>query len=289
MTPAGRQVITGPEFHYHLLRNALQVFNRNPHQLDADEYGKIYEKTERSFALESLVLASDEAKRVVIPERILDESVALVVARYPNPGEYLLDLSRNGLDEQVLRSALRRELIFDATMQRVAFGCAEVSDIDVGLFYELHRTRFAAPETRIARHIMITVNPDYPENRRGKAFGRMTQIESKLKARIDRFHEFAMRYSECPTAMQGGRLGAVTRGQLYDALDAVLFSMAAAQISPVVESELGFHILLCEKIKPGKQIPLSDAAPGIRRLLWERRRRRRQQDWIASLQGESGI
>ena len=79
----------------------------------------------------------------------------------------------------------------------------------------------------------------------------------------------------------------VSRGQLYAALDAMLFSMQEQQISPIVETELGLHLLLCERIKPGRQVPLSKAAPRIHEILQERQRRNCQKAWLARLQGLS--
>lgn len=278
---------TMPEFNYHLLRNALSEFNKNLVQLDLDEYRQVYDRARKSFELESLVLSSDEAKGVIIPERMIDESVALVVSRYANYDEYLHDLTVNGLDERVLCSALNRELIFDAVLQRVALDCVEVSDTEVNLFYEMHRVRFEASERRIARHILITVNPAYPENIYAEALRRMEWIRSKLEGLAHRFHGLAVHYSECPTAVEGGKLGEVKRGQLYAALDEMLFSMMEGEISPIVESELGLHILLCEKIRHEKSLSPSQLEPGIRQLLRGRRKRNRQREWIAALRRPS--
>ncbi len=67
-----------PEFNYHLLRTALDGFSKNLGQLDPTEYKQVYRKASKSFDLESLVLASPEAKGVIIPEQQLDQSVAEV-------------------------------------------------------------------------------------------------------------------------------------------------------------------------------------------------------------------
>lgn len=277
-----------PEFIYHLLRNALNVFGRNPSQLDADEYRQVYTKACRSFELESLVIAAPEAEGVVIPEEQLSNSMASIERRYGDRAEFLQDLRANGLDEEGLRHSLYRELLFDAVMQQVAATSSTVSDTDVHLFYEMHRRRFEQPERRVARHILITVNPDYPENTRDAALARMEQIADKLSGRANRFSQFAQRYSECPTAMEGGKLGEVPSGQLYPELDTVLFSMQEGEVSPIIGSELGFHILLCEKIKPGKRTPFAKVETKIRAILEERHRHSCQKAWLEELKGRRG-
>lgn len=284
MTLAEKQPDITPEFSYHLLRNALNGYHKNLSQLDPNEYTQVHHKASKSYALESLVIASPEADGLVISEQQLDDSLAAVAERYASRDEFLSDLESNGLDEEGLRKALYRELMFDSVMQRVAARSAEVNELDVHLFYEMHHERFQTPETRVASHVLITINPDYPENTREAALERMRQVSDKLAGRGNRFEEFAKRYSECPSAMEGGKLGEVSRGQLYERLDTILFKLEEGGISDIVESELGFHILYCEKIKSARSVPLSKAAPRIREVLQERQRRNCQKSWLQSLQ-----
>ncbi len=271
------------EFNYHLLRNALENFSKNIAELDAAEYQQAFAKAEKTFTLESLVIASPEAQAIVIPQTEVDSAVQAVSARYPEEADFIADLSNNGLDVVSLRSALYRELLFNAVMQSVSTQHPAVSDLDVHLFYEMNHERFEEPEQRSASHILITINADFPENARAAATARINEIAQKLDGRPNRFKDFAKRYSECPTAMDGGKLGTVKRGQLYAELETTLFNLEEKEISPVVESELGFHLLLCEKIKPAKRIPLSKAAPKIRETLELRGRRNCQKAWLAQL------
>lgn len=275
------------EFNYHLLRSALDGFGKNLSQLDDEQYQQVERKASKTYELENLVLATDEAKGVVISTEVLDQALAEVAARYSDHDEFISDLANNGLDEVGLRQALYRELMFNNVMQKIAARAANVNDLDMRLFYELHGDRFSAPEQRTVRHILVTINPDFPENTALAARARIEQVAEKLGDRGNRFHEFAKRYSECPTAMQGGKLGEVPRGQLYPELDAVLFAMAEGEISGIVESEMGLHILWCEKIKPGKKTPYSKAAPRIREYLQERQRRNCQKAWLAELRQSS--
>jgi peptidyl-prolyl cis-trans isomerase C len=170
-------------------------------------------------------------------------------------------------------------------MQRVAAAGGEVSDVDVQLYYEMHLDKFTQPELRSARHILITVNPEFPENTREAARARMEQMVEKLAGRANRFSQFAQQNSECPTAMEGGKLGEVKQGQLYPELDSVLFAMEEGEISSIIESEMGFHILLCEKIKEGKRVAFSKVEEKVRALLAERQRRGRQREWLNTLRG----
>lgn len=274
-----------PVYRYHLLRNALESFQKNLPQLDDKEFNRVQQRADRSFMLESLALQSPEASQtIILPERI-DQAVQEIAERYPNDEDFVQDLAQNGLTPDALRQALQRELLFDGVLQKVASRSITINDIDIQLYYEMNKERFAQPETRTVRHILITINDEYPENSRENALQRIHKSAKQAShGNAKQFAKLARQYSECPTAMEGGRLGTVPRGQLYPQLDAVLFTMASGQVSEPIESEIGFHVLLCEQIFPARTVSLTQAKPQIRTLLQERAQRNCQKAWLKQLE-----
>ncbi|MCG6897016.1 MAG: nitrogen fixation protein NifM [Thiocapsa sp.] len=271
------------EYRYHLLRAAMERFRCDLVALSEHQRSEVESQARRTFDLESLVLSSCEAGDVVIPDERLTAAVHELRRRYPDADAFEEDLSRNGLDEDLLRRALRRELTFDAVMRRVGTYAPPLTEVEERLFYELHRERLSSGERRAARHILITINDDYPENRRDAALARIAGIASALRETPGRFPKLARRHSECPTAMQDGSLGLVSRGQLYPTLDDALFKLHEGRISGVLESRLGFHLLLCERIEPARPVTFEQARAKIRSALERRRVRDAQKEWIASL------
>ena len=213
--------------------------------------------------------------------------MAEIIGRYPSREDFLHDMSINGLNERTLRSALQRELLFDAVMERVAARSPHISDLDIRIFYELHKQRFILPEKRTARHILITINPDFPENTPEAANKRIREYADKARHKPKRFAALAREFSECPTALQDGLLGDVKRGELYPELDAALFQLAEGEVSDVIETEVGLHILRCEKIQEGRLVPLAKAEQRIRQILEQRRRRACQKAWLEPLRGKT--
>ncbi len=272
-----------PAYRYHLLRAALGAGLPGLAALDGRCRSDIFRQADKSFELESLVLGSREAAKVLIPPGHLEEALSELCGRYPDRDAFLADLAGNGLDEETLAQALQRELIFDAVMQGVAARRPSVTEIDERLFFELHRDRFTQPERRTARHILVTVNDDYEENRREAARDRIERLADKLAGCVNRFASFARTHSECPTAMDDGRLGTLSRETLFSGLDAVLFALPEGAVSEPVESEMGFHLLWCEKIHRARALSFSKARPRIKQLLEERSARNCQKAWIAEL------
>ncbi len=287
--PTAPQPTPAPEYHYHLLRAATERFQCNIASLEPGQRDEAETLARRTFDLETLVLDSDEAREVVIPQAMLDQAFAAVRDRYENETEFNHDLARNGLDPEVLRRALRRELTFDAAMQRVGARFEPVAETDLHIFYEMHRERFDRPERRRARHILITINDDFADNTRAAARARIDRLAGTLarpgggEDLAERFEQLARRHSECPSALEGGSLGTLTQGKLYPAVDAALFALEQGGISPVVESEVGLHLVFCEAIEPADHLTLEQARPRLREALEARRRRDAQRTWIDGL------
>jgi peptidyl-prolyl cis-trans isomerase C len=273
-----------PVFAYHLLRCAVEKYQKPINELDQKQYDDVNKRAEKSYALESLVLSSPEARDIIIPDEDVNRAVDEIALRYEDNDSFLEDMKRNQLDREILRQALQRELVFNAVMEMVARNSVRSSDLDIRVFYELHRDRFTSPEARVARHILVTINDEYQENTREEAMARISKIAAKVSNNPNRFSSQAKKYSECPTALEGGSLGTVKRGTLYPELDVELFSMKPGEVSDVIESEIGFHIIYCEKIHKAKVIPLSRVYEKIRASLDDRKRRTCQKAWIKQLQ-----
>lgn len=278
-----------PELQYHLLKCALDRYGKNPANLSSEEQQETRLRASKSFYLENLVLSSAEAAAVVVSEKWLDQATRQIADRYNSDEELQADLKINGLNTDLLKRALSREFIFDTVMQQIGSKAAQVSDLDIDLFYEMHRDRFWIEETREARHILITINDQFVDNRRHQARHRIEIILATLRELPDQFSNLAKQHSECPTALEGGKLGNVRLdSELYPILKDVLFSLNEGEISEILESELGFHILLCEHINPAHEIPLDQARSKIRATLEQRRQHQCRKHWLSQLRQKTG-
>jgi peptidyl-prolyl cis-trans isomerase C len=268
---------------YALLRASLALFRKAPDKLNPAQLQRAEAQARNECRLESRVLNSPEAASVIIPERELQMAYREIRGRYEDEGAFLAELARNQLTEASLREALYRQCKVNAVLEKIASRSPEVSEVEIGIYYHLHAEQFNRPELRDACHIFISINSDFPENTRENAWARIQEIRARLHKKPHKFAELALKHSECPTSLNGGALGKVPRGKLYPELDTMLFGMKAGEISEVVESEIGFHILLCKRIHKAETISLKNATPKIRQLMKERYRRNCQRAWLASL------
>lgn len=268
---------------YRLLKTSLALFKKPLGELTAPELSRVQQQAAQECLIEARVLNSQEATGVVISEQEVERAYQEIRSRYADEAAFSGDLTRNRLNEQSLRNALHRQCKIDTVLDWVGSRAASVSEVEIGIYYHLHPEQFRKPERREACHIFISINADYPENTRDAAKARIADIHERLQKKPHKFADLAMKHSECPTALQGGVLGVVPRGKLYPELDAALFVLKAGGISGVVESEIGFHILLCKHIHKEEMLPLQQAAPKIRQMMQERAQRTCQRAWLASL------
>lgn len=268
---------------YLLLRTSMAKYEKSPSQLSATELGALKQQVAKEYEIQNLILSSDEARDTYIPDSVVDASVQEVKKRYQNEDEFLTDIETNGMSEKGFRAALARESKVEAVLDRVSSKAVSISDMDIMIYFHMHYERFKLPETRTVRHILITINSDYEENKKHNAMQRMLSIRERLLKKSKRFSEQALKHSECPTAMNGGLLGRVRQGELYPELDKILFEMKEGSISEVIESELGFHVLYCEKIHSAGSATLKEARPKIQKLLQDRAKRMCQKAWLNEL------
>ncbi len=272
---------------YLVLKLSQALFQKAPGLLAPKERQRVEQVASRQLEIEQRILATPEAAQIHVPEASLNAAVAEIRGRYATRAEYLADLDNAGLDESTLRVAIARDLRFEAVLERVASREAKVSDLDAEIFYFIHREKFRRLENRTLRHILVTINDDLPGSDRVSAWRHIEALQTQLKNTPDRFADLALKHSECPTAMQGGLLGTLRRGQLYPELEPVAFALRLGELSEIVESPMGFHLLYCVAIEDESFVPFSVVREKIRAHLSARRQKAAQRQWIASLFGQA--
>ena len=268
---------------YTLLRAALNLFNKAPGELDTEQLIQVQRQAKNELIIENRVINSPEAASVIVTEQELALALAEIRNRFSDEEKFLNALEANQLNLDTLTAALYRECKVNAVLERVASRSPKVNEVEIGIYYHSHPEKFHRPEQRVARHILISINPDYPENTRENARIRLEALLETLAKKPHKFADLALKNSECPTALNGGELGTVVAGKLYPELDEALFNLKENQISGVIETEIGFHIIQCQKIIPAETLSLKKATPKIKQLMQERYRRTCQRTWLASL------
>jgi len=126
------------------------------------------------------------------------------------------------------------------------------SEADLKKYYTDHLAEFGTQETRHASHILIAVDKDADDKTVAAARAKAEDILKKLHDGAS-FAELAKKYSEDPgSAAQGGDLGYFGRGVMDPAFEKAVYALSPGQVSGIVRSAFGFHIIKLLDVKAGK-------------------------------------
>jgi peptidyl-prolyl cis-trans isomerase D len=141
---------------------------------------------------------------------------------------------------------------------------AEVKSEDVRKYYDEHQSEFAAPEQRRASHILITVPANAPQAEQDKAKAKAEQLLAQVKKSPTQFAEVAKQNSQDPgSAVNGGDLGFFARGMMVKSFDDSVFALKAGEISGLVKSDFGFHIIKLVAIKASAATPFEEVRDSV--------------------------
>jgi len=142
-----------------------------------------------------------------------------------------------------------------------------VSPEEIDEYYKNFSEEFWEPRKVHARHILIKVNPSAKPEEKKEAEKKAKEILSLIKGGKP-FERVALMYSQDQaTAKEGGDLGFFPRGQMIKEFDEVAFNLKPGEVSGVVETKFGFHIIKVEEIKEERTKPLQEVKEEIREKL----------------------
>lgn len=135
----------------------------------------------------------------------------------------------------------------------------KVDDADIKKYYEEHQAEFATPELRKAAHILISVDAKASDADKQAAKSKAEQILKQVKQSPSQFAELAKKYSQDPgSAANGGDLGMFGRGMMVKPFDDAVFKLLVGEVSGLVQSDFGYHIIKLLAVKGGKTQALND-------------------------------
>ncbi len=142
-----------------------------------------------------------------------------------------------------------------------------VSDDDVKSYYEDHKEEFRTPEMVKASHILVKVDRSASEEEKKEAKEKATDILNKAKSGED-FAKLASEFSDDPgSKTKGGDLGFFAKGRMVKPFEDAAFSLKPGEISGLVESQYGFHIIKVEEKKEPSLEPFDKVQEQIRQKL----------------------
>jgi peptidyl-prolyl cis-trans isomerase D len=143
-------------------------------------------------------------------------------------------------------------------------GQIAVPEAELKAYYEQNQARFGEPEQRRASHILLTAGEGGSAKDKAGAKKMAEDLLAKVRANPNSFAPLAKEYSKDPgSAAKGGDLGFFGRGMMVKPFEDAAFKLKEGEISDVVESDFGYHIIRVTGIKPATVKPFSEVRAEI--------------------------
>ena len=139
----------------------------------------------------------------------------------------------------------------------------QISDEQINKYYQDNLSQYTQAERRKASHILFTFSTDADTDEKNKVKAEAQGVLDKINQGAD-FSEMAKEYSKDPgSADSGGDLGFFGRGEMVPAFEESAFSLNPGEVSELVESSFGYHIIKLSSIEGGESKPLESVKDKI--------------------------
>lgn len=245
-------------------------------------------------ALEQLTFAEllyQEGKKLQIKDldQMVETNYQKNRAGFPTQAAYEEALKSNGMSDKEVREAMRKEIVVNHFVEQQFFQKASVSDEEVRKFYDDNKDKlFNKGERLSASHILVSVDQKGAPQDKQKAKEKAEALLKRVNTGED-FATVATKESTCPSRAVGGKLGVFGKGQMVPPFEKAAYALKKGEISPVVESEFGYHIIKLDDRIPQGSEKFEDNKEKIVQFLKQQKTRQAAVDYVAQLRSKAKI
>jgi len=230
-----------------------------------------------------------EAKRMKfnVSRKEIQDGIEEIKKRFGAEEEFNQELAKQGLTEEKFKDQVKEQImVIKLIDQEIKNKVAAPTDSEIEDFYKQNESEMVEPEQVRARHILIKISEN---SDKAAALKKIKQILKEVKEGKSTFSELAKKYSEDPSAARGGDIGFFIRGQMVRKFEDVAFALNVGEISDVVETEYGYHIIQCVEKKAAEKKSLEEIRDYLRNFIFQKRMEERYEKWLRGLRDKASI
>jgi peptidyl-prolyl cis-trans isomerase C len=213
-------------------------------------------------------LLNQQSRQIKIDdiEKKVEEGIKKIKIKYKTEDKFKNYLASKKLTENELRDNLRRRIYTDTYLEAKGIRNPSIPEEEIRSYYEDSKENYRRDEYIKASHIVILVDENASEEKKGEARKKAEKIRQEIINGKD-FAVMAREVSEDGRAANGGELDYITRGFMPPEFDRAAFSLEKDELSEVVQTKFGFHIIKVVDKKPEGIAPLSEVKDFITKFL----------------------
>ena len=226
-------------------------------------------------------------RKIQIRKRWVDLALKELKDQLGDKSAYQSFLKQTGLTDKNLRARIQKGLIVRRWLRREVIRQIKVSEAEMQAFFKQHPEFFQHKERVRVRHILIAYN-DQDTAKRGSALLRMQSIQLMLHENTD-FASLALEHSDDPSKVRGGDIGYLEREQLIGDFADAAFALEPGEVSDVVETRFGYHLIKAIDRIPPSPMAYRSARAKIERTLRRNKEKKATEAYLARLKRQMSI
>lgn len=202
--------------------------------------------------------------------------------------EFTKALEARKMSPEQLRTDTRVQLTIEKLLAAHVAEATVTTDAEARAFYDKNPDKFKQDDKVRASHILLKVDPKAPTASRKEAQGRIAGLLKRARSGED-FAQLATKHSQDGSAQQGGDLGYFDRREMVPAFSDVAFKLNPGEISDVVTTDFGYHIIKVTDKRAATTIPYEKASGQIIEFLTGQKKQERTGQFVAEVRKRARI
>jgi len=262
-------IITKSDFDREVSLVKQRLMNAGKPLIDS-QLSKLKKEVLEHLINRELLYQESQRKGIRVRQAEVNEKLEMMKKNFPAEADFESVLKEAHLSEVELKSQIERGLAIDEFITGKFVEKVTLSEDEVKAYYESNSESFKQQEQLRASHILIKVDPQEDRSERTSARMTIEKIQQKLRQGED-FAALAKEFSQCPSSSNGGDLGYFAQGQMAKPFEDAAFALMPGEISDVVETTFGYHLIKVNDKTPETVMAFDDIKDGLKRYLTQQK------------------
>ena len=248
------QGITYQQWHNTFINFISRYDNETLSNMSDETLAAVKNSVVQQLVNSTLLYQHAHDKEINIEKAELDKEINQIKDNFDSDEQFNEVLKNNNLTLSQLKDNLTKQLMIDKVIEQEN-NKINITEQEIKEYYDNNKDLFFEPESRKIKHILVETKEE------------AKKILDQLKDGLSSFEEVAKNKSIGPSSEKGGDLGYITKGQMVKPFEEAAFALQPGDMSEIIKTEFGYHIILCEDIKKEHQPSLEEAKENIKNIL----------------------
>jgi peptidyl-prolyl cis-trans isomerase C len=271
------------------LDDAVKAVAGRAGPIPPDERDRVYRGVLDNMIGYRLIIQEAKARKIAVPDAEVDAQVAQIRAQFPSEAQFQQALTAQKTTLEAVRSDTRDEMSAEKLVESAIADKVTVKPEAVTDFYQKNQDKFQQGPRVRASHILIGIPQNADAATKQQARSKAEAVLKDLKSGKD-FAASAKANSQDPgSAPNGGDLGYFEQGQMVPPFEQAAFALKAGEMSEIVETQFGYHIIKLADKQDSRIVPLDEAKQQIEQYLTEQNRHAQTELFVNGLKAKAKI